>query len=72
MRKSLIIIALLTTSLAGCMQDPASRGLAGAAGGALLADALDENMLAGAALGGMAGLATCGVDLGLPACNSGY
>ena len=72
MRKSLIVFALLTTSLAGCMQDPASRGLAGAAGGALIADALDENMLAGAALGGMAGLATCGIELGLPPCNTGY
>jgi hypothetical protein len=72
MRKSLIFFALLTTSLAGCMQDPATRGLAGAAGGALIADALDENMLAGAALGGLAGVATCGIELGLPPCNSGY
>jgi len=72
MHKSLIVFALLTTSVAGCMQDPASRGLAGAAGGALIADALDENMLAGAALGGMAGLATCGIELGLPPCNTGY
>jgi hypothetical protein len=72
MRKSLIVFALLTTSLAGCMQDPATRGLAGAAGGALIADALDENMLAGAALGGLAGVATCGIELGLPPCNSGY
>ena len=27
---------------------------------------------AGAALGGMAGLATCGIELGLPPCNTGY
>jgi hypothetical protein len=72
MRKSLIVFALLTTSLAGCMQDPASRGLAGAAAGALVADALDENIIAGAALGGLAGAATCGIELGLPPCNSGY
>ncbi|MCX7286317.1 MAG: hypothetical protein NTW20_01820 [Rhodobacterales bacterium] len=72
MHKSLIFVALLATSLAGCMQDPASRGLAGAAGGALIADALDENMLAGAALGSLAGLATCGIELGLPPCNTGY
>jgi hypothetical protein len=72
MHKSLVLLALLTTSLAGCMQDPASRGLAGAAAGALVADALDENMLAGAALGGVAGLATCGVELGLPPCDTGY
>ena len=56
MRKSLVVFTLLSTSLAGCMQDPASRGMAGAAAGALVADALDENMLAGAALGGLAGL----------------
>jgi osmotically inducible lipoprotein OsmB len=72
MQKSLIVFAILSTTLAGCMQDPASRGMAGAAAGALVADALDENMLAGAALGGMAGLATCGIELGLPPCNSGY
>jgi hypothetical protein len=72
MRKSLVIFALLSTSLSGCMQDPASRGLAGAAAGALVADALDENMVAGAALGGLAGAATCGIELGLPPCNSGY
>lgn len=71
MRKSLILFALLSTSLAGCMQDPATRGMAGAAAGAVVADALDENMLAGAALGGLAGLATCGIELGLPPCNSG-
>jgi osmotically inducible lipoprotein OsmB len=72
MRKSLILFAVLSTTLAGCMQDPASRGIAGAAAGALVADALDENMVAGAALGGLAGLATCGIELGLPPCNSGY
>jgi hypothetical protein len=72
MRKSLFLVVLLTTPLAGCMQDPASRGLAGAAAGALVADALDENIIAGAALGGLAGAATCGIELGLPPCRSGY
>ena len=72
MRKSLFLIVLLTAPLAGCMQDPASRGLAGAAAGALVADALDENIIAGAALGGLAGAATCGIELGLPPCRSGY
>jgi osmotically inducible lipoprotein OsmB len=72
MRKSLIVFALLSTTLAGCMQDPTSRGLAGAAAGALVADALDENMVAGAAIGGLAGVATCGIEIGLPPCNSGY
>jgi osmotically inducible lipoprotein OsmB len=72
MQKPLIVFTLLVLPLAGCMQDPASRGMAGAAAGALVADALDENMLAGAALGGMAGLATCGIEVGLPPCNTGY
>lgn len=72
MRKSLILFALLSTPLAGCMQDPASRGMAGAAAGALVADAFDENIIAGAALGGLAGAATCGIEIGLPPCNSGY
>ena len=72
MHKSLLVAVLFTTSLAGCMQDPASRGLAGAAAGALVADAFDENLIAGAALGGLAGAATCGIELGLPPCNSGY
>ncbi len=72
MRKSLILFALLTAPLAGCMQDPASRGLAGAATGALLADATDNNVLTGAVIGGLAGAATCGIELGLPPCRSGY
>ena len=72
MQKSIILLALLTMPLSACMQDPASRGIAGAAAGALIADALDENMVAGAALGGLAGAATCGIELGLPPCQSRY
>jgi hypothetical protein len=72
MRKSLIIFALLLTPLAGCMQDPASRGLAGAAAGALVADATKGDLLTGAVIGGLAGVATCGIEVGLPPCNSGY
>ena len=72
MRRSLIAFALLTLPLSACMQDPASRGIAGAAAGALVADALDENMVAGAALGALAGAATCGIELGLPPCQPRY
>jgi osmotically inducible lipoprotein OsmB len=72
MQKSLIVFGLLSMSLAGCMQDPASRGVAGAAAGALVADATDGNLLTGAVIGGLAGVATCGIELGLPPCNSGY
>ncbi len=68
MPKPVVAFALLAvTALAGCMQDPTSRGMAGAVAGAAIADALDENMVAGAALGGLAGAATCGLP-GLPRC----
>ena len=68
MRKSLIVFALLSTSLSGCLQDPASRTAAGAAAGVVIADATDGNLLTGAVIGGLAGAATCGVDIGLPPC----
>ena len=67
MRKTIGLLALLTIPLAGCMQDPASRGMAGAVLGAAVADATDQNMVAGAALGGFAGYASCDVNVG-PAC----
>jgi hypothetical protein len=60
MRK-LIALLLIATPLAGCMQDPGTRGLAGAVLGAAVADATDENMLAGAAIGGLAGAASCAI-----------
>ena len=72
MRKSLIVFAILSTTLSGCMPDPASRGMAGAAAGALVADATKSDVLTGALIGGLAGVATCGIELGLPPCNSGY
>jgi osmotically inducible lipoprotein OsmB len=72
MRKSLILFILLSTPLAGCMQDPASRGLAGAAAGAVIADATKGDILTGAVIGGLAGAASCGIELGLPPCRSGY
>ena len=68
MRKTVLFLALLSMPLAGCMQDPASRGLAGAAAGAALADLTDNNALTGALIGGLAGAATCGVNVGLPPC----
>ncbi|MBM3616198.1 MAG: hypothetical protein FJX28_12440 [Alphaproteobacteria bacterium] len=60
MRK-IIVLLLVATPLAGCMQDPGTRGLAGAVVGAAIADATDENMLAGAAIGGLAGAASCAI-----------
>jgi hypothetical protein len=53
--KSLAAVALVAT-LAGCLQTDAERGLAGAAAGALVADATDNSALTGALLGGAAGV----------------
>jgi osmotically inducible lipoprotein OsmB len=69
MHKYLIVFALASTTLAGCMQTPTERGLVGAVAGAAIADSMDENMVAGAALGGLAGAATCGIP-GLPRCTT--
>lgn len=68
MQKSILLLALLTVPLAGCMQDPASRGLAGAAVGAVVADATGGSAINGGVIGGLAGVATCGVNIGLPPC----
>jgi osmotically inducible lipoprotein OsmB len=54
------------------MQDPASRGMAGAAAGASGRRCDRSNMLTGRVIGGLAGVATCGIEVGLPPCNSGY
>ncbi|MEZ5771729.1 hypothetical protein LX70_00997 [Defluviimonas denitrificans] len=53
--KYLAAVALVGT-LAGCLQTDTERGLAGAAAGALVADATDNNVLAGAAIGGLGGV----------------
>ena len=50
------------------LQTQGGRAIAGAVVGAAIADATDENMVAGAALGALAGGASCGVP-GLPACR---
>ena len=54
MHKTIALFVLLTLPLAGCLEDPASRGLAGAAGGAIVADAFNGNVLTGAVIGGLA------------------
>ncbi|MDD8021890.1 MAG: hypothetical protein PHX82_02105 [Paracoccaceae bacterium] len=56
MRKSPILLAILVASaLSGCMATDGERALGGAAAGALVADATDTNVLAGAAIGALAG-----------------
>ncbi|MGC1427283.1 MAG: hypothetical protein WA822_01735 [Albidovulum sp.] len=53
--KSLIALALVG-SLAGCLDNDAERGLAGAAGGAIIADATGGSALTGALIGGAGGV----------------
>ena len=72
MQMSLVVFVLLTLPLAGCLQDPGSRGAAGAVAGAVLADATENDVLTGALIGGLAGAATCGIEVGLPPCAPRY
>jgi osmotically inducible lipoprotein OsmB len=67
MRKFPLFFALAAISgLAGCLQTDGERALAGAAAGAIIADAFDKSVLTGAALGALAG--TYCDDLNVPGC----
>lgn len=55
MKKTLALLALPLT-LAACLDTDAERGLAGAAGGAVIADATGGSALTGAVVGGAAGV----------------
>ncbi|TCM88056.1 hypothetical protein [Rhodovulum steppense] len=56
MRILKILVAVAAVgSLAGCMANDTERALAGAVGGAVVADVLDTNVIAGAAVGATAG-----------------
>ncbi|MGV8989562.1 MAG: hypothetical protein ACOH2H_25425 [Cypionkella sp.] len=52
--KSLLILPVLF-SLAGCLENNTQRGVAGAAGGAVIAGATGGSPLTGAVIGGAAG-----------------
>lgn len=56
--KTVKLVALLacTVALSGCLDTDAERGVAGAAGGAVVADAFGGNALTGAVVGGAAGV----------------
>ncbi|AZL60096.1 hypothetical protein EI545_15415 [Tabrizicola piscis] len=56
--KTVKIAGLLTCALAlsGCLNTDTERGLAGAAGGAVIADATGGSALTGALIGGAAGV----------------
>lgn len=51
----LLVAVLASGTLAGCLSTDSQRALAGAAGGALIADVADINVAAGAAIGAAAG-----------------
>lgn len=61
----LLTIPALVLALGGCLETDGERALAGAAAGAIAADVLDTNVVAGAAIGA-AGGALCD-DAGI--CN---
>jgi hypothetical protein len=57
MRYTRIIVAVaLVGSLAGCLQNDAERGVAGAAAGAVIADATGNSAVTGAIIGAGAGV----------------
>ncbi len=57
MRLIKTIVAVTAVGLlAGCLNTDAERGVAGAAAGALIADATDNSALTGAVIGGAAGV----------------
>lgn len=68
MQKTIALLLLVATPLAGCMQDPTTRGLTGALVGAAIADNQDTKILNGAVIGGLAGVASCSIPgtLGCP------
>jgi hypothetical protein len=53
--KSFVLFATLALGLSGCLASDAERGLAGAAGGAVIAGATGGRPLTGAVVGGAAG-----------------
>lgn len=66
---SILFLTFAAMALSGCLQDPVTRGGAGIVGGALIADALDTNVVAGAAIGGLLGAGSCAVPGPLGNCS---
>ena len=55
-KKALSVLIAVALTLSGCLDTDAKRGLAGAAGGAVIADVTGGNALTGAVIGGAAGV----------------
>ena len=58
-----IIGFAIIAALSGCLENDAERGLAGAAGGAVIADVTGGSALTGALIGGAAGVFCDDVNL---------
>jgi len=65
--KSILVLPVLI-SLTGCLENDAQRGVAGAAGGAVISSAVGGSPLTGAVVGGAAGY-FCS-DLNVPGCRN--
>jgi osmotically inducible lipoprotein OsmB len=66
--KSLLLLCTCVLTLSGCLQNDTQRGLAGAAGGAVIASATGGSAVTGAVVGGAAGY-FCR-DLNIPGCRN--
>jgi hypothetical protein len=62
------LLLILATGLSGCLANDTERGLAGAAGGAVIAGATGGSPVTGAVVGGAAGY-FCR-DLNVPGCRN--
>jgi osmotically inducible lipoprotein OsmB len=67
--KPILICVTIAMGLSGCLQSDSERGLAGAAGGAVISGATGGSPLTGAVLGGAAGY-FCR-DLNVAGCRDG-
>ncbi|MGB3314491.1 MAG: hypothetical protein WBB85_08755 [Albidovulum sp.] len=54
--KTILAAVVAAFALSGCLDNDAERGLVGAAGGAVIADATGNSALTGALIGGAAGV----------------
>lgn len=66
--KSFLLLSAFSLGLSGCLASDAERGLAGAAGGAVIGGATGGSPLTGAVVGGAAGY-FCR-DLNVPGCRN--
>lgn len=65
--RTLLLMSTLALTLSGCLANDTERGLAGAAGGAVIAGATGGSPVTGAVVGGAAGY-FCR-DLNVPGCR---